>query len=75
MRKQKRNQENIELELKLEEMNVQKKIQKQEVLCKSFNCKQKKINVYITFYLLLVILKMAYEEIGTRHGYHIICLI
>ena len=40
MRKQKRNQENIELELnKLEEMNVQKKIQKQEVLCKSFNCK------------------------------------
>ena len=39
MEKQKRNQENIELELKLEEMNVHKKIQKQEVLCKSFNCK------------------------------------
>ena len=53
MRKQKRNQENIELELKLEEMNVQKKIQKQEVLCKSFNCKQKKINVYIYFLFTL----------------------
>ena len=54
MRKQKRNQENIELELnKLEEMNVQKKIQKQEVLCKSFNCKQKKINVYICFLFTL----------------------
>ena len=78
MKKQKRNQENIELELKLEEMNVQKKIQKLSE--KEFKMKNKKccVNLLIVnkknilytyvFYLLLVILKMAYEEIGTRHG-------
>ena len=63
MKKLKRKQENIKLELKLEEMNLQKKIQKlsekefnlkKRVLRKFFSCKYKVVlYIYICFLFTL----------------------
>ena len=77
MKKLKRKQENIKLELKLEETNLQNKIQKlsekeinleKRVLRKFFSCKYKVVLYISGFYLPLVILKMAYEAKGTLCG-------
>ena len=77
MKKLKRKQENIKFELKLEEMSLQKKIQKhsekefnleKRVLRKFFSCKYKVVLYQSVFYLPLVILKMAYETIGILCG-------